>query len=70
MPKVNPSPTDARGLDALEARLKEDLDFLCYPGKDWVPAREGITDITIIGAGMCGMVAWRSVTTPDPAEAF
>ncbi len=54
---------DAKGLDALEARLKEDLDFLCYPGKDWVPAHEGITDVVIIGAGMCGMVAWLALTT-------
>ena len=58
MPKDNLSPIDARGLDALEARLAEDLDFLCYPGKPWVPAREGVTDVVIIGGGMCGMLAW------------
>ena len=51
-------PIDARGLPALEARLQEDLRFLCYPGKDWVPRRAGVTDVTIIGAGMCGMLAW------------
>jgi cation diffusion facilitator CzcD-associated flavoprotein CzcO len=51
-------PIDARGLPALEARLHEDLRFLCYPGKDWVPRRAGVTDVTIIGAGMCGMLAW------------
>ncbi|MDJ0631284.1 MAG: NAD(P)/FAD-dependent oxidoreductase [Rhodobacter sp.] len=63
MPKDSLSPIDALGLAALEARLKEDLDFLCYPGKDWVPPRDGVTDVTIIGGGMCGMVAWLALTT-------
>ena len=58
MSDAKPSPIDVSGLDALEARLEEDLRFLCYPGKDWVPRREGVTDVTIIGAGMCGMLAW------------
>ncbi len=53
-----PSLIDARGLPALEARLEEELRFLCYPGKDWVPRRKDVTDVTIIGAGMCGMLAW------------
>ena len=57
------SPIDAQGLDVLEARLREDLDFLCYPGKDWVPAQEGVSDVVIIGGGMCGMVAWLGLTT-------
>lgn len=52
------SPIDARGLGALEMRLEQDLRFLCYPGKDWVPRRDGVTDVTIIGGGMCGMLAW------------
>ncbi|MEZ5797785.1 MAG: NAD(P)/FAD-dependent oxidoreductase [Paracoccaceae bacterium] len=55
------SPIDAQGLPTLEARLKEDLAFLCLPGKDWVPRREGVTDVTIIGGGMCGMVAWAAL---------
>ncbi len=46
------SPIDAQGLDVLEARLREDLEFLCYPGKDWVPAQEGVSDVVIIGGGM------------------
>ena len=61
MTRIHPSPIDACGLPALEARLQEDLRFLCYPGKDWVPRREGVTDVTIIGAGMCGMLAWFSL---------
>lgn len=59
-----PAPTiDAQGLPALEARLQEDLSFLCWPGKDWVPAREGVSDVVIIGGGMCGMVAWMALKT-------
>lgn len=56
-------PIDGRGLPALEARLREDLAFLCWPGKDWVPAREGVCDVAIIGGGMCGMVAWMALRT-------
>ncbi|MCR8725806.1 NAD(P)-binding domain-containing protein [Frigidibacter sp. ROC022] len=59
----DPSPIDAKGLPELEARLREELAFLCYPGKDWVPQREGVTDVVIIGGGMCGMVAWLALTT-------
>lgn len=54
---------DARGLPALEARVREDLEFLCYPGKDWVPRTTGVSDVVIIGGGMCGMVAWLGLTT-------
>lgn len=45
----------------LEARLAEDLDRLCFNGKDWVPPRHAdgkrIRDVVVIGAGMCGLVA-------------
>ncbi|MEM9578098.1 MAG: NAD(P)/FAD-dependent oxidoreductase [Pseudomonadota bacterium] len=54
---------DGQGLPALETRIAEDLQHLCYPGKDWVPRREGVTDIVIIGGGMCGMVAWLALKT-------
>ncbi|EIE51870.1 FAD-dependent oxidoreductase [Salipiger aestuarii] len=54
---------DGQGLAALEARLAEDLAFLCHPGKGWVPPRDGVTDVVIIGAGMCGMVAWLNLTS-------
>lgn len=56
-------PIDGQGLPVLEARLHEDLKYLCWPGKDWVPAREGVTDVVVIGAGMCGMVAWLALKT-------
>ncbi|MDE0695895.1 MAG: NAD(P)/FAD-dependent oxidoreductase, partial [Boseongicola sp.] len=62
MPDTEPSPIDDCGLPVLEARLNEDLRFLCYPGKDWVPRREGVTDVTIIGAGMCGLLAWFALS--------
>ncbi len=29
--------------------MKEDLECLLYPGKDWVPPRDGVTDIIIRG---------------------
>ncbi|WP_298918426.1 NAD(P)/FAD-dependent oxidoreductase [uncultured Roseobacter sp.] len=57
------SPIDATGLPVLEARLKEDLAFLCYPGKDWVPPRDGVSDVVIIGGGMCGTLAWFALAT-------
>ncbi|MGZ2260230.1 FAD-dependent oxidoreductase [Roseobacter sp. A03A-229] len=57
------STIDAQGLPALEARFHDDLKFLCWPGKDWVPAREGVSDVVIIGGGMCGMVAWMALKT-------
>lgn len=48
-------------LSELEARLQQDLDRLCFFGRDWVPARraEGqpVRDVVVIGAGMCGLVA-------------
>ena len=57
------TPIDGQGLPRLEARLHEDLSLLCWPGKDWVPARTGISDVVIIGGGMCGMVAWMALKT-------
>ena len=57
------SPIEGQGLAVLEARLHEDMRFLCWPGKDWVPRREGVTDVVIIGGGMCGMVAWLALRT-------
>jgi cation diffusion facilitator CzcD-associated flavoprotein CzcO len=54
---------DGKGLPRLEARLREDLAFLCHPGKDWTPARDGVSDVVIIGGGMCGLVAWLALWT-------
>jgi cation diffusion facilitator CzcD-associated flavoprotein CzcO len=60
MTQVTSSPASA-GLEALEARLRQDLEFLELPGKPWVPARtvDGVPvrDVVVIGAGMCGLAA-------------
>ncbi|MEM9635606.1 MAG: NAD(P)/FAD-dependent oxidoreductase, partial [Pseudomonadota bacterium] len=57
------SSIDSQGLAALEARLKDDLDLLCYPSKSWVPQQKDVADVIIIGGGMCGMVAWLALKT-------
>lgn len=54
---------DELGLPGLEAQVKADLDCLLYPGKSWVPPRDGVTDVVIIGGGMCGTLAWFSLRT-------
>lgn len=56
------STIDSQGLPTLEARLADDLRFLCYPSKNWVPARQGVVDVVIIGGGMCGMLAWLALS--------
>lgn len=60
-------PLDGTGLETLETRVRENLEFLCWPGKSWVPPREQdgepVTDVVVIGGGMCGMVAWMSLRT-------
>ncbi|MFH5923990.1 NAD(P)-binding domain-containing protein [Roseomonas xinghualingensis] len=50
------------GLEALEARLRQDLEWLELPSKPWVPERiapdgRAIADVAIIGAGMAGLAA-------------
>jgi cation diffusion facilitator CzcD-associated flavoprotein CzcO len=49
------------GLPALEARLRQDLEWLELPGKAWVPPRvvdgRAVRDVVVIGAGMCGLTA-------------
>ena len=62
MPGDSLARIDSQGLAALESRLKEDLAFLGFPGKAWVPHSPGVTDVVIVGAGMCGMVAWLALT--------
>lgn len=60
------SPIDSAGLAALEARVREDLRFLGVPGKPWVPATEAgepVTDVVIVGGGMCGLVAWLALAS-------
>ncbi|MGO8175438.1 NAD(P)-binding domain-containing protein [Rhizobium ruizarguesonis] len=48
-------------LEALEARLRQDLAWLELPAKSWVPPRivdgQSVVDVVIIGAGMAGLVA-------------
>jgi len=49
------------GLLVLEARLRQDLDWLDLPSKRWVPPRiindQPVLDVAIIGGGMAGMAA-------------
>ncbi|WP_338663761.1 NAD(P)/FAD-dependent oxidoreductase [Pararoseomonas sp. SCSIO 73927] len=51
----------AVGLEALEARLRQDLEWLELPAKPWVPETvvEGrpVSDVVVIGAGMAGLAA-------------
>ncbi|MCG8710225.1 NAD(P)/FAD-dependent oxidoreductase [Brenneria sp. 4F2] len=51
----------AIGLPALEARLKQDLEWLAQPAKRWLPVTEHagapVKDVVIIGAGMAGLAA-------------
>lgn len=58
------TPTDlhAQGLVDLEARVRQDLRYLCYPPANWVPPTQHpavarVHDVVVIGAGMCGLVA-------------
>ncbi|MBA3520261.1 MAG: NAD(P)/FAD-dependent oxidoreductase, partial [Rhizobiales bacterium] len=54
-------PDEAPGLVALEKRVRQDLEFLNYPLANWVPATphaaQAVTDLVIVGGGMCGLVA-------------
>ncbi len=49
------------GLAVLEARLAQDLSWLEWPAKSWVPPRHvhgrRVRDVVIVGAGMAGLVA-------------
>ncbi|NKL01281.1 SidA/IucD/PvdA family monooxygenase [Rhizobium leguminosarum bv. viciae] len=53
--------TFPNSLEALEARLRQDLAWLELPAKSWVPPRvldgQAVVDVVIIGAGMAGLVA-------------
>ena len=72
---------DSGSLGALEARARQDMDYLCLPPSNWVPARrhgsERVHDVTIIGGGMCGALVYhalrsggmRNVRIFDRAEA-
>jgi len=47
------------GLEALNERVKRDLEWLDFGGPDWVPARERdgerVYDVVIVGGGQCGL---------------
>lgn len=51
--------TEPIGLVALEARLQQDLAYLCWPAAVWMPERfhngERVLDVVIIGAGQSGL---------------
>jgi len=53
--------TQEAGLDALNARVREDLLYLGLPSKSWVPRQsyegQAVRDVVVIGAGMCGLAA-------------
>ena len=61
------APVDGAGLPALEARLREELRFLNWPAKPWIPPREvagePVLDAVIVGGGMCGLVAWMALAS-------
>ncbi|MEM5583004.1 NAD(P)/FAD-dependent oxidoreductase [Roseibium sp. AS2] len=65
-------PLDGAGLTVLEERLRENLEYLCWPGKSWVPPKqvdgERVQDVVVIGGGMCGMVAWLALRTGGVAN--
>ncbi len=58
---------DGIGLDALERRLQDDLECLCYPSANWVASAErenpADADVLIVGGGMCGLLAWFALRT-------
>jgi|TARA_A100001391_G_scaffold37386_1_gene20530 cation diffusion facilitator CzcD-associated flavoprotein CzcO len=53
--------TRLHGLENLEARLAQDLAWLNLPAKSWLNPLDvegqGVLDVAIIGAGLCGLVA-------------
>jgi FAD-dependent urate hydroxylase len=58
--------TGLNSLEALEARLRHDLQLLCLPAKRWVPPRQAagaeVLDTAIIGGGMAGLALAASLT--------
>jgi FAD-dependent urate hydroxylase len=48
-------------LAELEARLADDLQWLCLPAQAWSPPRtldgRAVADVLIVGGGMCGLTA-------------
>jgi len=56
---MNPAPVSS--LAALEARLAQELEYLGWTERNWMPARElegeAVLDVAIVGAGQAGLVA-------------
>lgn len=54
------------GLDALEARLKQDLSWLELPAKPWMIKKshqgQPVIEVAIIGAGMAGLTAGTALS--------
>jgi cation diffusion facilitator CzcD-associated flavoprotein CzcO len=59
------STTNPIGLAALEARLRQDLQWLGLPPARWVPPRteagQDVLDVAIVGGGMAGMALSASL---------
>lgn len=54
----------------LETRLAEDLAVLNLPAAAWVPARPGVIDVLVVGAGMCGLAALAELRLLGIANSF
>ena len=55
--------TNEKALEALNDRVRQDLDYLNFPSANWVKPvgpvdGTPVSDIVIVGAGMCGLAAW------------
>lgn len=67
-PVTGTAPAEARkpGLDALAARVREDLDTLCLPARPWVPPSthqgQAVADVVVVGAGMAGLALGASLS--------
>src|SRR6267142_242010 len=44
-------------LDGLTALARRELEQLRYPAPNWVLPRDGLTDVVVVGGGMCGQTA-------------
>ncbi|WVT75873.1 NAD(P)/FAD-dependent oxidoreductase (plasmid) [Sinorhizobium chiapasense] len=54
-------------LAELNARVRQDLSYLNYPPANWskpvtTAAGDAVSDVVVIGGGMCGLVAWHALT--------